>query len=424
MRNKHFQTLLATLAFLSGCESANSIGTFNDGTVNLPTANLPVREGVTKVVAGANHTCALFSTGTVKCWGHNNLQQLGIGAGADQPVPTQVVGVADAIDLYAGVDQTCAILAEGEMCWGNGSAPTLTGQTGVGEIQFGSDYSCIRGLNGFSSDIETPGSLSCTGGADIDLQLGDGSVVSALQVATGNLHTCALQPDSSVQCWGDDTFGELGNGAFGGSQANPFTIQAGAPLANYPATLIAAGNGFTCAAGFPNQDVSCWGDNAFDELGTAGANQNLPVEASATPINALAIATNALAHFVCVIQLDDTVWCWGDNSLGQLGTGGPAVPAPAGAGPTLGRAHGIAVGQNHACAIYYGNGTVVPTSSDPVPDPSPSPLPAPSPLPPSTDSEQFGIYCWGDNSDGQLGIGSIGGPQNTPQLIPTGSLYP
>jgi alpha-tubulin suppressor-like RCC1 family protein len=322
----------------------------------------------------------------------------------------------------------------------------VTLPTGVGEIQFGgdvvpdhTDFICTRGVNGFSNGtsggVETPGPLSCSG-TDTNsnlpnLQLGVFPLnYSAVQVVTGDRHACALQPDNSVQCWGDNLLGQLGYAAVG-LFATPNTVLIGPGLAPYQATLIAAGNGFTCAAGFPNQDVSCWGDNSLDQLGIAGADQSSPTEVSATttPINALELATNALANFVCVIQYDDTVFCWGDNSQGQLGLGPvpPLAPTPVSASATaLGRAHGITVGQNHACALYYGNANDIPiTGSDPVPNPSPSPLPAPSPLPPPTDKGRYSVFCWGDNSFGQLGTGLVG-VFGTPQTTPTATvtLYP
>lgn len=86
--------------------------------------------GAIAIAAGARHTCALFSTGRIKCWGANDHGQLGIGELTDYMPPIQVVSSVDFTAIAAGGDTTCALTATGATyCWGRNDE----GQTGVGE---------------------------------------------------------------------------------------------------------------------------------------------------------------------------------------------------------------------------------------------------------------------------------------------------
>ncbi|MFZ9596248.1 MAG: RCC1 domain-containing protein, partial [Bdellovibrionia bacterium] len=147
-----------------------------------------------QVVAGKNHTCALSVNPSpnpgVYCWGDNSYGQLGTGSagGADTNPrqPTLIPNLTSVQSLYAGGDHTCAILNSGKAkCWGRND----WGQLGKGREIDQSDHPYIA----------SPSLISTVSGGIESLGLGP-------------LHTCALLSDSSVWCWGNNSFGQLGDG--------------------------------------------------------------------------------------------------------------------------------------------------------------------------------------------------------------------
>lgn len=124
--------------------------------------------------AGNDHTCALLSDDTVKCWGSNAYGQLGDGTTDDSTGPVLVAGMTDASAIAIGQDHSCALLVSGQL--GNGST-----------------------TNRF-----TPAAVAG---------------LSALAVSTGGAHTCALLTTGGVACWGDSSSGKLGR-----ASATPLTV--------------------------------------------------------------------------------------------------------------------------------------------------------------------------------------------------------
>ena len=144
---------------------------------------IPGLTDVVSVAAGELHACALHADGTVSCWGTNDWGQLGDGSTTTPAMetPQTVAGLAGVTAISAGADHTCALLSDGTVrCWGsNGS-----GQLG----------------DGFKASIEpSPTSVS--------------EIASAVAISAGEEFTCALLADSTVECWGANDSGQLGNGA-------------------------------------------------------------------------------------------------------------------------------------------------------------------------------------------------------------------
>jgi alpha-tubulin suppressor-like RCC1 family protein len=142
--------------------------------------------GATTLAANGTDTCALLSSGTVKCWGRNGLDVPGVARGPWlTPVAIQDINGATAL---AGGAAMCVVVAGGmARCWGQNDH----GQLGDGTTNSSRSLSTVPGLSG---------------------------VVS---VAAGGQHTCALLSDHSVKCWGDNLSGELGDGAPLGNTINP-----------------------------------------------------------------------------------------------------------------------------------------------------------------------------------------------------------
>ncbi|MEZ4265742.1 MAG: lamin tail domain-containing protein [Myxococcota bacterium] len=132
------------------------------------------------VVAGATHTCITRANGTAACFGSGSYGHLGTGSTSSANTPVPVSSLTGVKTLQAGLDHTCAVRTNGTLaCWGRNS----DGQLG----------------NGNTNTVNTPADLASLGTTVID-------------VATGDGHTCALVTGPSVYCWGNNFYGELGQG--------------------------------------------------------------------------------------------------------------------------------------------------------------------------------------------------------------------
>jgi alpha-tubulin suppressor-like RCC1 family protein len=244
--------------------------------------------GVVAVGAGFAHSCAVLSSGGVRCWGNNFHGQIGDGtAGNVWTAPRVVTQLSGATAISSGDWHNCARLASGGVrCWGE----NLHGQLGNGQ----------SGVNQQSTPVAP--------------LLND----AALGIAAGATHTCALLDNLSVQCWGRNTYGQLGTGAAGGLEETPAQVS---ELVTGVAT-IAAGGAHTCATTV-SQVALCWGRNEAGQLGD-GTTTDHPAPAAAGP-SATAI-TAGEAH-TCTSRPGGVV-CWGRNDAGQLGRGNTVSPGP------------------------------------------------------------------------------------------------
>lgn len=189
-------------------------------------------------------------------------------------------------------------------------------------------------------------------------------------------HACALS-NGKVYCWGDNTYGQLGDGT-NTSRTNP--VQVGGSLNNLSVTDISAGGSHSCA--IANGRAYCWGNNGTGRLGNGNTtNQSSPVAVSTTSGAMLTRTVTAIAsggYHTCAIA-DNRAYCWGRGNEGQLGNSSPAnanndtaysssVPVAVGGGSTA--VSYITAGSNHSCAItgglgYCWGGTAKPPSSNP-----------------------------------------------------------
>ncbi|MEM6993617.1 MAG: hypothetical protein AAF721_24095 [Myxococcota bacterium] len=253
-----------------------------DGEVLAPTA---LALDVTPVVAsgGARHSCIADETGLVTCWGANVDGQTGAQGNADQP-PTLVPEVMEAVGVELGSHHSCA---------------------------FGDVVRCF-GRNNYSQ----LGSESQGSGPDpVTVPL----VAPSQAVAARDHHTCALDVDGNVWCWGRDDFGQTGDGSDGGEHGAPTAV------VGLPATVsIATGTYHSCAVSDAGE-VYCWGRNHQGQLGVPGGQV---AEAQLVSGVQDAIDVTAGDSHTCAATDGGEVWCWGRNNSGALGVkdGGRNTP--------------------------------------------------------------------------------------------------
>lgn len=392
------------------CWGRNSTGQLGNGTTSATpvTTAVTVREGggstlsgATALAAGDSHTCALLSGGTVKCWGRNFLSQLGNGTTTDSPTPVGVSGLsgdtpeerATAIFSSQSSLHTCALLSDGTAeCWGY----NLYGQLGDGTTNNSSTPVAVSGLNGataiatgyYHSCALLPDSTVKCWGSNYDGELGNGttsretlpvnvlessgSILSgATGIAAGTYHTCALLSDGAAQCWGENTWGKLGDGTMTG-RTTPVAV-VGAVVPGAGATDIAVGDYHICAL-LSDGTAKCWGQGYYEQLGNVSRDLKSPFPTAVYNLTG-ATAIAAGTYHTCALMADGTAECWGTSNRGELGTGyfGDHVAAPSPFLNVVGltEATAIAARGENSCALVS-DGTV---------------------------------KCWGANAYGQLGLG-------------------
>lgn len=287
---------------------------------------------------------------------------------------TAAVGASDAVAIAAGDAQACALLASGKVrCWGSHA----NGQLGTGNAADSVPHFESLEVNGVSG---------------------------AVGISAGRLHTCAALADGSLQCWGQNNFGQLGHetsiSALTGTAVSHFPCGGGGTsvvcgctpticqakgvtsgsiadgcggtlLCGAAAAKLAGGTGFGCAiAG--SGGVSCWGSNGKGQLGDGTLTSSTKAVAVKGVAGAVQIAAGD-TH-ACALVGGGAVWCWGSNGNGQLGLGMPVdllshAPAPV---PGLADAIHISAGYSHTCAALADGSA----------------------------------RCWGSNTNGQLGDNS------------------
>ena len=297
-------------------------GDYTDRSIPTPTDLLP--RPVVKLALGHQHTCVVLDDGTARCWGDNFYGQLGNGEdGVADRVPQTPQGfgsTGSVTDIACGEEFTCAIRTDGTVeCWGRGGS----GQIGHGAF----------------SGITTPYPTSPT--------------ISAIDIALGGMAACALLQDGSVKCWGNNDYGQLGIGSYGGgSYFSPQTQSSGALggkatiifMSWYPGTNY----DHVCAT-MENGDVMCWGWNSNDILGL-GNGDNPAAISSPTISPSMSSVTQDVTmggeHTCIVYNNGGGVGCFGDNYYGQFAGTSPYAWSPIGSS-----AANISAGYRHTCAV-------------------------------------------------------------------------
>jgi len=296
------------------------------------------------ITVGLDHTCGLTATGTAYCWGANGFGQLGDGSFVSRSTPTPVAGGLTFTEVSAGgggyeedVSFTCGVASGGDAyCWGG----SFRGALGDG---------------------------SANAAHNMPARVAGG--LKFRSISTGGAHACGLATNGVVYCWGSNTVGELGVGDLV-THATPTPVPGTDGFA-----AVVAGDFHTCALKREGQGHAtyCWGARP-DGTGLSLTPSRLNTTVS---FSTLGVGT----EHSCGLVASGAMYCWGDNAVGQLGNGSherSSTPVLVSASLTF---SAIATKGYTACGLSSG-----------------------------------AAYCWGWNDLGQLGIG-FETPRNAPQQV-------
>jgi alpha-tubulin suppressor-like RCC1 family protein len=369
------------------------------------TCNDPVQ-----IAGGYEHNCAVLKDGSVFCWGQNNGGEVGDGTTVNRPAPVKVTLPAPATAIAAGglytalgtlgyTAHSCALLTNSSIaCWGD----NVYGSLGANDnavhampvvAQATTNFSQVSVGGGTTCAVDAFNGLWCWGmnnfgqvgnGTNIPLSMMTGvlkpvSVLSAVtRVAVGGQHTCAIKTDGKLYCWGQNTFGQLGDGT---------TTSTNAPGTAVPGLTgvidVLATRRTTCAR--TATDVYCWGFNGGGEVGNGST--TTPVLSPTKVMGLTGVTELALGQDTVGAITPAGVYMWGVDAQGEFGDGNTtaAVSTPT-LIPGLANIAHLTMGFTSTCAI--------------------------------TTTGQ--ALCWGDNLIGECGNGS----QNNNALTPTVVAWP
>ncbi|CAA9371810.1 MAG: TonB-dependent receptor; Outer membrane receptor for ferrienterochelin and colicins [uncultured Gemmatimonadetes bacterium] len=332
------------------------------------------------VSAGPASTCALTREGEAYCWGNNSIGQIGLGYADTVPVevPRKVLSDRRFRSIHAGYT-TCAVDLEGALhCWGGVTGGVVRGPTPMfPETRFAAVAPHFSGVTcgvtsqggtvcwGYTPSSPTP--LSTAPGTEAFREVSVGSYIFGEGGSRPTVmlsHGCAVTHTAQGHCWGNNSRGQLGTGDTAQTAAAPVrvagnlafrTIQTGAVNTcglDVAGSLYCWGEGVRSpqprAAGlrFESMDVGsahacavtadgqayCWGNNANGELGTSKTASSAAPEAvvGSTRFRSVSAASNQYHYRIgslgtghtCAVGQDERIYCWGDNSRGQLGRPG------------------------------------------------------------------------------------------------------
>ena len=468
------------------CWGNNTLGQLGDGTFT-PHAR-PVQVGTASdwiaVDARQGKACGLRSDHSLWCWGSGNSGALGNGSQLVRTTPVQVTSDTPAIGWSAfavGRDRTCAIRDDGSLaCWGYDAVANaistvpvaigpdqdwtaisvgtvacgLRNTTGGNLFCFGKTASGELGL-GVSSQatparvgtatwtaigvgynnacgIQSNGALFCWGNAanGTDLQYGTtptqiGAATDWASVAVSKATVAALRTSGAAYLWGDNGVGQAGMQQLG-DIAQPAPI--GGAVSAWSSIVPGTSHGCGLSAG----KAYCWGLAGDGALGDGSiGNSYEPIRIGLDHWSSVVTGDGG----ACGLTDDSALWCWGYNFAAGVGLGSAApVVAPTRIGVSTWSALGSAAIDNHAgsfCAVRdgalscWGDNTSGQLGIGTISGPELAPVPVTAP-PSSTWSEvttgghtcairsDGALFCWGENAGGQLGTGASGAPVKSP----------
>jgi len=413
-----------------------------------------------QVAAGSSHSIFLHSDGTLWGAGQNAFGQLGDGTFRDHDVPAQIGTASNWTAVAAGTEHNLALRSDGTLwSWGLsdfgqlgavlGNGTPVASRTAPVQVGTGSSWVAVAAAGGASSyALRADGTLWAWGDNSFG-QLGNGdasgtqvntpaqvlnpSGIPFVAVASGAGHALALQADGSLWSWGSNDSGQLGlrdsqaalpSGTL--PRATPVQVLVQGANSDNDWSAIAAGGSHSLALK-ANGTLWSWGSNSNGQLGQPGLgtalDQNVPAQAG-TSQDWSQVSAGSLHSLA--LKRSGALWSFGDNGFGQLGSGQQTLlsSSPVQAFPlnadfvalSAGAFHGIALksnGEIYACGDngngQFGSGTRISSGTLSLATSDALGWVASEP------GDQFSIarrsdgtlWGWGDNSNGQLGDGSL-----------------
>ena len=315
----------------SGGELGN--GTFyttgNEGSATpvqvVGVGGIGILTGVASIASNFGGYCALLISGSVDCWGDGQYGELGNGAfyssgnyGSAIPVPVVGVGGIGTLSGVASLTSGdvgygyCALLTSGSVdCWGYGTD---------GELGNGVSY------NQTNTGSATPVQVIGVGGSGTLT-----GVASLSSDGNGFLGAyCAVLASGGVDCWGDDEYGQLGNGMSNTDSATPVQVAGVGGSGTLTGVASITSSYLSYCALLAGGSIDCWGYGPHGELGNAEEFYP-PIYGSATPVQVVGLSAAGTLNGVsslrsdgggyCALLISGSVDCWGTGAEGELGNG-------------------------------------------------------------------------------------------------------
>jgi alpha-tubulin suppressor-like RCC1 family protein len=287
--------IISSSTFQVKCWGQNADGQLGIGSLSptmAPTFAVSLTSQPVAVSAGNYHACSLGQSGNVQCWGQNQVGQLGNGtSGADVTTPIGNVPLAGpAAAISSGSYHSCALLNDGNVqCWGQNSGGKLGNNSNV------SSNSPVM-VQGFSNSIASDPVIAISGGQG---------------------HTCALTQNKNLYCWGGNQDGEVGDGSTVQRWvATPVTIGSGVVSA------VTTGYSHSCLA-LSGGNVQCWGDDQYGQLGNGGGGSASSPTAVSGPLTGVGVTTTMPPSTSAVSTTSSTtVTATGEPSTNTISSNG------------------------------------------------------------------------------------------------------
>ncbi len=310
---------------------------------------------IVALTAGAYHSVALCSDGTLAAWGTNHDGQLGDGSttGSNVPVAVDQSGVLlgkTVVALSGGAFYNVALCSDGTLAaWGyngdgrlgDGSITLTTVPVAVTHsgVLFGKTVVTIATGDSHSLALCADGTVVAWGYNGFGA-LGDGSTAASsvpvdvtqsgvlagktvVAIAAGNSHSLALCSDGTLAAWGRNGFGALGDGSSTDSSIPVAVTTAGTPLAGKSVVALAAGGNHSLAL-CSDGTLAAWGNNNDGQIGDgSGTRRYVPVAVTQSGVlfgKTVVAFAGGDSHSLALCS-DGTLAAWGENSAGQLGNG-------------------------------------------------------------------------------------------------------
>jgi alpha-tubulin suppressor-like RCC1 family protein len=280
------------------CWGYNLYGQVGDGSTNYPATPSPVAGGhqFFQVETNGKHTCGVsYPDRRAYCWGTNSYGELGDNTQTNRLTPVAVAGSLTMRQVSVGYDHTCGVTTNNlAYCWGynrygqNGDSSRVlrrvrpsrvAGAHQFRSVDAGADYTCAV-TTGDVAFCWGNGSWGQLGNGTADVSFWPRAVAGGIyftRVTAGLLHTCGETRANLAYCWGHNTRGQLGDGT-GASHLTPVPVRGGLSFKQ-----VSVGGFHTCGK-TATSVAYCWGWNAFGQLGDGSdTNRSSPVRVAGGP---------------------------------------------------------------------------------------------------------------------------------------------